>query len=57
MRGPPKISLAKFWRPLFSAAYEPVAENKLFSVAALWLPKISSYFWLMFFLAARSHRK
>jgi hypothetical protein len=45
----PKISLTKFQQPLFSAACETTAENKLFSAAELWPPKIISYFRLNFF--------
>jgi hypothetical protein len=33
---------------LFSAACETAAENKLFSAARTWPPKINGYFWLFF---------
>jgi hypothetical protein len=59
--GPPKIIVGEFRRPLifggpisaaentlFSAVYGLAAKNKLFSAAALWPPKIKSYFWLFF---------
>jgi hypothetical protein len=46
---PPKISGYCFRRPLFSATSLLAAENKLFSAAGTWPPKIKAYFRLIFF--------